>query len=60
MCGILVMVIIVNPSMIFPLCGSIILFYAVVKLYTKPAQDMKRLEGIGKFKKFCSIFCSQE
>lgn len=48
MSGILAMVLIVNPLMLVPLAGAIVLFYGVVKLYTKPAQDMKRLEGICK------------
>lgn len=46
MSGILAMVLIVNPLMLLPLSGAILLFYGAVKLYSKPAQDMKRLEGI--------------
>lgn len=48
MTGILLMVLIVNPSMIVAVAGACVLFYGVIKLYSKPAQDMKRLEGICK------------
>lgn len=48
MTGILLMVLIVNPSMILAVAGACVLFYGVIKLYTKPSQDMKRLEGICK------------
>lgn len=52
MCGILITVMIVNPYMIVALLASVILFAAIVKLYMRPSQDLKRLEGICK----CSGF----
>lgn len=48
MAGILVVVSIVNPLMIGALTGAIILFAAILKLYLRPSQDLKRLEGICK------------
>lgn len=48
MLGILVMVSVLNPMMIVALCGAIVFFYIVLRLYLRPAQDLKRLEGIGK------------
>lgn len=48
MCGILIIVIIVNPSMIAALFIAIIFFGCIVKLYMRPSQDLKRLEGICK------------
>lgn len=50
MFGILVMVSIVNPVMIGAISGAMLLFGAILKLYLRPSQDLKRLEGIGKFK----------
>lgn len=48
MTGILVVVMIVNPVMIAALIIAIIFFSAIVKLYMRPSQDLKRLEGICK------------
>lgn len=48
MCGILVVVMIVNPPMIIALGCAMILFGLVIKLYLRPSQDLKRLEGICK------------
>lgn len=48
MCGILVVVLIVNPPMILALLGSVILFAIIVRLYMRSSQDLKRLEGISK------------
>lgn len=48
MCGILIVVLIVNPPMIVALLICVILFAAIVKLYMRPSQDLKRLEGISK------------
>lgn len=50
MAGILVVVSIVNPLMIGALTGAVILFAAILKLYLRPSQDLKRLEGICKYK----------
>lgn len=46
MAGILVMVSIVNPFMIVVLGIVICLFTVLLKLYLRPSQDLKRLEGI--------------
>lgn len=48
MSGILTMVLIVNPSMVVALLGAIFFFYLLIRIYIRPAQDLKRLEGIGK------------
>lgn len=48
MCGILTVVVIVNPSMIIALTCSIVLFTLIIKLYIRPSQDLKRIEGICK------------
>lgn len=48
MMGILVMVSVLNPIMIAALCGAICFFWLVLRLYLRSAQDLKRLEGIGK------------
>lgn len=50
MFGILVMVSIVNPLMIGAISGAMLLFGCILKLYLRPSQDLKRLEGIGKLK----------
>lgn len=52
MIGILVMVLIVNPIMIAALACAMLLFACIIKLYMRPAQDLKRLEGICK----CFVF----
>lgn len=49
MVGILIVVIIVNPTMIAALAVSIIFFGLIIKLYLRPSQDLKRLEGICKY-----------
>lgn len=46
MVGILVMVSILNPLMIGVLCVSVGAFVGILKLYLRPSQDLKRLEGI--------------
>lgn len=46
MIGILVMVSIVNPLMIATLSVAILLFALILMVYMRPAQDLKRLEGI--------------
>lgn len=48
MCGILGVVMIVNPPMIVALLIAIFLFGLVIALYLRPSQDLKRLEGICK------------
>lgn len=47
MMGVLVMVLIVNPIMVAVLACAIVLFAGIIKLYMRPAQDLKRLESIG-------------
>lgn len=49
MVGILVVIAMMNPILLLALMGAIILFAAVLKLYLRPTQDLKRLEGISKF-----------
>ncbi|XP_055606093.1 ATP-binding cassette sub-family C member 4-like [Uranotaenia lowii] len=46
MVGILVVIAIMNPILLLALLGAVILFAAILKLYLRPAQDLKRLEGI--------------
>ncbi|XP_055326115.1 ATP-binding cassette sub-family C member 4-like, partial [Sitodiplosis mosellana] len=46
MLGILAVIVIVNPPMIFALSCAIVLFALIIKLYLRPSQDLKRLEGI--------------
>lgn len=46
MIGILIIVLIVNPTMIAALLCAVILFALIIKLYLRPSQDLKRLEGI--------------
>jgi len=48
MIGILVMVSIVNPIMIAAILFAILFFGCILKLYLRPAQDLKRLEGISE------------
>lgn len=48
MCGILGVVMIVNPPMIVALLIAIVLFGLVIALYLRSSQDLKRLEGICK------------
>ncbi|XP_041788758.1 ATP-binding cassette subfamily C member 4 [Anopheles merus] len=46
MTGILTMITIVNPLLLLPLLGAVLLYAIALKLYLRPIQDMKRLEGI--------------
>lgn len=48
MCGIIGVVLFVNPPMILALLIVIVLFTGIIKLYMRPSQDLKRLEGICK------------
>ncbi|XP_065077152.1 ATP-binding cassette sub-family C member 4 [Ochlerotatus camptorhynchus] len=48
MVGILVVIAIMNPILLVALLGAIILFAGVLKLYLRPTQDLKRLEGISR------------
>lgn len=50
MIGILVVIAMMNPILLVALLGAIVLFAIVLKLYLRPTQDLKRLEGISKFK----------
>lgn len=49
MFGILVVVTVVNPLLLLVLLIAVILFSLILKLYLRPAQDWKRLEGICKY-----------
>lgn len=46
MLGILSVIVIVNPPMIVALSAAMVLFALIIKLYLRPSQDLKRLEGI--------------
>uniref|UniRef100_A0A182JZF0 Uncharacterized protein n=1 Tax=Anopheles christyi TaxID=43041 RepID=A0A182JZF0_9DIPT len=46
MTGILTMITIVNPLLLVPLLAAVLLYAIALKLYLRPIQDMKRLEGI--------------
>ncbi|XP_053671125.1 ATP-binding cassette sub-family C member 4-like [Anopheles nili] len=46
MSGILTMITIVNPLLLLPLLGAVLLYAIALKLYLRPIQDLKRLEGI--------------
>lgn len=46
--GILGVVSILNPPMLLILAGSLVFFGSLLRLYLRPAQDLKRLEGISK------------
>lgn len=48
-CGILILIIIVNPTMIAFLPFAIISFVLLSKLYIRASQDLTRLEGICEF-----------
>lgn len=48
MFGILAMVSVVNSLLLVPLTFAVILFGCVLRFYLRPAQDLKRLEGISK------------
>lgn len=58
MVGILVMVSIVNPLMIAALGIAIVLFALILRLYLKPSQDLKRLEGICRSPVFSHLSAS--
>lgn len=47
--GILCLVSILNPGMLVVLAGAAIVGVLLLKLYLRPAQDLKRLEGISVF-----------
>ena len=51
MSGILILIAITTSGSIFmiALCGAIILYCLILKLYLQTAQDLKRLDGISKF-----------
>lgn len=48
MCGILGVIVYVNPPMIVALSIAMFLFGCIIKLYLRSSQDLKRLEGICK------------
>lgn len=58
MTGILAMVLIVNSQLIVPLVFAIIFYALVLKLYMRPAQDFKRLEGICRSPVFSHLSAS--
>lgn len=58
MLGILIMVFIVTPWMIFPTAFLAVLFYYIRVIYLASAQDIKRLEGITRAPVFSHITAS--
>lgn len=46
--GILAVVSILNPVMLLIVAGSLVFFGSLLRLYLRPAQDLKRLEAISK------------
>uniref|UniRef100_A0A182YM29 Uncharacterized protein n=1 Tax=Anopheles stephensi TaxID=30069 RepID=A0A182YM29_ANOST len=55
MTGILTMITIVNPLLLIPLLGAVVLYALALKLYLRPIQDLKRLEGITRSPVFSHI-----
>ncbi|XP_050071787.1 ATP-binding cassette sub-family C member 4 [Anopheles maculipalpis] len=55
MTGILTMITIVNPLLLVPLFGAVVLYALALKLYLRPIQDLKRLEGITRSPVFSHI-----
>lgn len=49
MCGILILIIICNPLMSIALLVSVVFYGLIIKMYLRPSQDIKRLEGICMF-----------
>ncbi|XP_037922724.1 probable multidrug resistance-associated protein lethal(2)03659 isoform X3 [Hermetia illucens] len=58
MCGILVVICIVNPVLLLALSGAIVLFYLLIRIYLQPSQDLKRLDGIAKSPVFSHLSSS--
>lgn len=48
MVGILVTIVIENSFMILPLLVAIIFYVLILRLYLRPSQDLKRIEGASK------------
>ncbi|XP_055638062.1 ATP-binding cassette sub-family C member 4-like [Toxorhynchites rutilus septentrionalis] len=48
MVGILVVISIMNLILLLALLGAVVLFAGTLKLYLRPTQDLKRLEGISR------------
>lgn len=46
--GIIVIILIANPAMIVAFLAALVLFSSITKLYARPSQDLRRLEGICK------------
>lgn len=46
MCGVLIVIVVVNPIMLIAICFTFILYGVILKLYLRSSQDLKRLEGI--------------
>lgn len=49
LCGVYIIIIIVNPTMIGVLIYTVILYYIIFKLFSRPIQDLKRIIGICEF-----------
>lgn len=48
MCGVLIIIVIINPVLLIAILCAFILYGLILKLYLRPSQDFKRLEGICK------------
>lgn len=55
MCGVLIVIIVVNPALLIAIFCTIILYGLILKLYLRPSQDFKRLEGICKLNSIVNI-----
>lgn len=60
MCGIVILIIIVNPIMIAFLFPAIVLFGLLIKLYVRASLDLTRLEGICEFYAKYGILSTQD
>lgn len=49
LCGVYIIIIFMNPTMMGVLFSTSILYYLIYKLFSRPLQDLKRLMGICEF-----------
>lgn len=58
MIGILILITIVNPILVASLAVAILVYLLVLKIYLRPSQDLKRLEGICRSPVFSHLSAS--
>lgn len=58
MSGILILVIIVNPILVLALLAAILFYALLLRVYLRPSQDLKRLEGICRSPVFSHLSAS--